>query len=146
MANQNQLKRAQAWLRAHALAYPESYEEFPWGHPVVKVQGKVFLFLYCDKTFLSLSVKLPVSGKAALGLPFASPTQYGLGKSGWVTARFNLADHVPLEMLEEWLDESFRAVAPKRILARLEAGGEDTQPAAAVPRKQSKRRSKRTAR
>jgi predicted DNA-binding protein (MmcQ/YjbR family) len=146
MAKQNPLKRAEARLRAAALAFPESYEEFPWGHTAVKVQGKVFLFLYREKTFLSLSLKLPVSGKTAVGLPFASPTPYALGKSSWVTARFNVMDHVPLEMLQEWLDESFRAIAPKRILARLEAAGEENQSAKASPRKLSKRRSKRTAR
>jgi hypothetical protein len=69
-----------------------------------------------------LSVKLPVSGKVALALPFASPTEYGLGKSGWVTARFRAKDLVPVDMLKEWLDESFRAIAPKRVLARLEEG------------------------
>jgi hypothetical protein len=67
----------------------------------------------------SLSVKLPVSGKLALSLPFASQTEYGLGKSGWVTARFQGKDKIPIEMLKEWVDESFRAIAPKRVLAGL---------------------------
>jgi hypothetical protein len=56
----------------------------------------------------------------ALTLPFASPTEYGLGKSGLVTARFEPDDEVPVEMLEEWIDESFRAIAPKRVIAQLE--------------------------
>ena len=57
-------------------------------------------------------MKLPVSGRTALTLPFATPTEYGLGKSGWVTARFRTGDTVPIEMLKEWIEESFRAVAP----------------------------------
>jgi hypothetical protein len=57
----------------------------------------------------------------ALSLPFAEPTGYGLGKSGWVTARFAAGDDVPVPMLIGWVDESFRAVAPKRLLAKLEA-------------------------
>jgi predicted DNA-binding protein (MmcQ/YjbR family) len=123
MAAPNRLLRAEAALRDHALTYPEAHEEFPWGHRALKVKGKAFLFLSNGKAgaeMFSLSVKLPVSGTMALSLPFASPTEYGLGKSGWVTARFNAKDKVPIDLLKEWVDESFRAIAPKRVLARLE--------------------------
>lgn len=74
-----------------------------------------------DREQLSLSLKLPLSGKAALDLPFAEATRYGLGKSGWVTARFGLGAEIPIELLEAWLDESFRAIAPKRLVAGLGA-------------------------
>jgi len=115
----NALEKAEAALRELALAYPETTEEFPWGHRAIKVKGKTFIFLALDDSGLSLSVKLPASGLAALMLPFASPTEYGLGKSGWVTARFAPEDEVPIEMLQEWLDESFRAIAPKKLVAKL---------------------------
>ena len=106
-------------LRTHALSYPEAKEDFPWGERVVKVRGKVFLFLGKGEN-LSLSVKLPGSANVALGLSFASPTAYGLGKSGWITARFEKRDKPPLEMLRQWIDESYRAVAPKRLAASLD--------------------------
>ena len=32
-------------LRAHALAFPEATEDFPWGERAIKVRGKAFLFL-----------------------------------------------------------------------------------------------------
>ena len=123
MAARNNLKKAKSVLHKHALGYPETIEDFPWGHSAFKVKGKVFLFTYLceDEGFLSLSVKLPISAKMALALPFAAPTQYGLGKSGWVTARLYVTDKIPFEMLKEWLDESFRAIAPKKVLAMLEA-------------------------
>jgi predicted DNA-binding protein (MmcQ/YjbR family) len=111
---------AQAVLRKHALAYPEAREDFPWGERVVKVRGKVFLFLGRPEDGLSLSVKLPGSASLALGLPFASPTGYGLGKSGWVTARFGPREKPPLALLKQWIDESYRAVAPKRLAATLD--------------------------
>ena len=119
----DRLKKAAAALRKHALGYPETIEDFPWGHSAFKVKGKVFLFTYlcAEEGFLSLSVKLPISAKMALALPFAAPTQYGLGKSGWVTARLYVTDKIPFEMLKEWLDESFRAIAPKKVLAMLES-------------------------
>jgi len=109
----------EAALRAHALSYPDAKEDFPWGERVVKVRGKVFLFLGKGES-LSLSVKLPGSANVALGLPFTSPTAYGLGKSGWITARFEKRDKPPLEMLRQWIDESYRAVAPKRLAAALD--------------------------
>ena len=121
MAARNRLARAVAALRKHALAYPDTREDHPWGETAFKVNGKIFLALNLAGGNLVLSVKLPVSGAAALGLPFASPTGYGLGKSGWVTAKFAADDDVPVEMLSGWVDESFRAVAPKRLLAKLEA-------------------------
>jgi len=110
---------AEAALRSHALSYPEAHEDFPWGERVVKVRGKVFLFLGRPENGLSLSVKLPGSASFALGLPFASPTGYGLGKSGWVTARFGAREKPPVELLQRWIDESYRAVAPKKLAAAL---------------------------
>src|ERR1051326_6942087 len=91
------LKKAKAALRTCALAYPEASEDFPWGHAVAKVKGKIFVSTYLDvkKGFLSVGVKLPVSNRMALTMPFAEPTRYGLGKSGWGTATFHLGDDVP---------------------------------------------------
>ena len=110
---------AEAALRTHALSYPDAREDFPWGERVVKVRGKVFLFLGKGES-LSLSVKLPGSASIALGLPFTAPTAYGLGKSGWITARFEKGMKPPIEMLKQWIDESYRAVAPKRLAATLD--------------------------
>ena len=110
-------------VRALALAYPQSVEAFPWGHTAVKVGGKAFLFMGGEGGTLTLSVKLPASHGAALLLPFASPTGYGLGKSGWVTASFPVDAPLPIALLAEWLEESYRAVAPKKLSALVEPGG-----------------------
>ena len=109
-------------VRTLALSYPETTEEFPWGDRVVKVKGKVFVFMGQDaEGRFGCSLKLPRSHALALELPFAEPTGYGLGKSGWVSLRGPELEKAPFAMLEEWLDESFRAVAPKKILATLDA-------------------------
>lgn len=112
-----------ALLRESALSYPGAVEDFPWGERVVKVKGKVFVFLGRDEGELSLSVKLPQSGMLALGLPFASPTGYGLGKAGWVSARFGAREKAPVDLLRAWIDESYRAVAPKKLVAALPGPG-----------------------
>jgi predicted DNA-binding protein (MmcQ/YjbR family) len=148
MASAKQLAQAQAALRKSALAFPDATEDFPWGHCAIKVKGKAFLFLSNginpDDSF-SLSLKLPLSGKLALSLPFASPTGYGLGKSGWVTARFHVGETVPTDMLAEWLDESYRAIAPKRLVARLEDAETGKMEKSKEPRRKRKQnhRSKR---
>jgi predicted DNA-binding protein (MmcQ/YjbR family) len=117
------LSPAERALLKHALSYPEAHEDFPWGERVVKVRGKVFLFLgRPEGALLGLSVKLPGSASFALGLPFAAPTGYGLGKSGWVTARFARRAKPPVELLKQWIDESYRAVAPKRLAAAVPRG------------------------
>jgi predicted DNA-binding protein (MmcQ/YjbR family) len=109
-------------LRDYAMTFPESTEDHPWGHRAIKVKGKSFLFLGGEKdvTELSLSVKLPNSRDAAVDLPFAEPTGYGLGKSGWVTARFAKVAEVPLDLLKAWIGESYRAIAPKKLVKTLE--------------------------
>ncbi len=106
-----------AALRTYALAFPEAHEDTPWGESAIKVRGKTFLFLRADDSGLSLSTKLPESNHSALMLPFAEPTGYGLAKSGWVTARFAPDDDVPLPILRDWIDESYRAIAPKKLSA-----------------------------
>ncbi len=111
--------RHEAALRAHALAYPETTEDFPWGERALKVRGKVFVFMSKDEPGLSLSVKLPASAEGALQFPFVEPTHYGLGRSGWVTATFAPGEKPPLEMLRSWVDESYQAVAPKRLVRSL---------------------------
>ncbi len=113
------LLRAEAALRAHALAFPGAWEDFPWGEErALKVGKKIFAMLYIDAEGLSLSVKLPDSSFAALAFPFASPTAYGLGRAHWVTARFGPKDRLPVELLRAWIDESWRAIAPKRLAPR----------------------------
>lgn len=120
-------KGLHAAVRAHALGMPGAYEEFPWGESVAKVNKKVFVFLghaeYHAKNGYGFAVKLPSSGPVALSLPFTEPTGYGLGKSGWVSVSIPPGDPPPLEMLKAWVDESYRAVAPKKMIAELDGRG-----------------------
>jgi predicted DNA-binding protein (MmcQ/YjbR family) len=126
MSEAKSLKRPDAkLLREFALSLPEAYEEFPWGERVAKVKGKVFVFLGMNGDELGLSVKLPQSGMLALGLPFASLTGYGLGKAGWVTARFAKSEKAPIDLLRSWIDESYRAVAPKKLVAAMSAAADE---------------------
>jgi len=108
-------------LRARALALPETTEDFPWGERAIKVRGKAFLFLRAQGTGVSFSVKLPHSAAEALERPDAEPTHYGLGKHGWVTFTVDASRALPIATFAAWLTESYRAVAPKRLAASLDA-------------------------
>ena len=117
-------KDAKAQILAAALEYPGAWEDHPWGESVAKVGKKVFLFLGQSDADggMGLSVKLPHTSEVALTtFAFAAPTGYGLGKSGWVTASFERGAQVPIPLLLEWVDESYRAVAPVKLRKVLEA-------------------------
>jgi predicted DNA-binding protein (MmcQ/YjbR family) len=140
------IRRLEAAMRDHALRLPEAYEDFPWGERVIKVRKKIFLFLGVGPEGLGFSVKLPQSRFVALSLPFTEPTRYGLGRSGWVTARLRAGEHPPVEVFEPWIEESYRAIAPKRLVLELDRrpGGTGrrtiAKPPTPVPRKRQSRR------
>ena len=108
-------------IRAFALGLPEAWEDHPWGDTVVKVGKKIFLFLGTpdEDGMLGFSVKLPHSNDEALSLPFTVPTGYGLGRGGWVTV--TAPPDAPLDLFIGWIEESYRTVAPKSLVAQLDA-------------------------
>jgi predicted DNA-binding protein (MmcQ/YjbR family) len=104
----------------HALSLPEVWEDHPWeGDRVAKVRKKIFAFLAGDDTG-SLGLKLPHSGGFALSLACARPMPYGLGKHGWVTLQLGDASIPDVDLLREWVEESYRAVAPTTLARQLD--------------------------
>jgi predicted DNA-binding protein (MmcQ/YjbR family) len=109
-------------LRAFGMTYPGAHSKSPWpGHDDLAVKDKTFAYLAVAGDPFSLSVKLPYTGEVALDLPFAKPTAYGLGKSGWVSFTPPEDGIPPLDQLKEWIDESYRAQAPKKLVKELDA-------------------------
>src|SRR5207245_10504095 len=106
----SELSRAVQQLRKFALGYPEAVEDFPWGDRTIKVRGKIFAFLSQGDGTLNLTVKLPQSADAALGLPFTSPTRYRLGRSGRVPAGFPKTSDIPVAIHRDCSHQSQRAV------------------------------------
>ncbi|WP_448580741.1 MmcQ/YjbR family DNA-binding protein [Thermaurantiacus sp.] len=109
------LDALEAALRTQALGYPETHEAFPWGERVVKVRGKIFLFLPHWQGGLSITVKLPQTNEMARLFDCCQPAAYGLGKTGLITCRLSSETDFDTALLPGWVDESFRAVAPKRL-------------------------------
>ena len=111
-------RAAKARLLKYALAKDDATLDHPWGENVAKVKGKVFVFFgmaepdaqYADYV---MGVKLTKALLYAKSLPFVEAMGYGLGKSGWVSVK-KPKGAVPTAMFEEWIDESYAYVAPKR--------------------------------
>ncbi len=116
------LDTAETALRRFGQTLPETREDFPWGHCALKVRDKVFAFVSLEDGQLRLSIKLPGSSEVAMHLPFAAPTGHGLGSASWITARFGAGDEIPMGLLEAWIVESYRAVAPPALVRRLPEG------------------------
>jgi len=127
-------------LRAFGLAYPGAHLKSPWpGHKDLAVKDKTFAYLSIEGQPLGISCKLPQSSAAALALDFTKPAEYGLGKSGWVSATFDAGAPVPVDMLKEWIDESYRAQAPKKLVATLDGAAPAEKPKAkATPKAKAK--------
>jgi predicted DNA-binding protein (MmcQ/YjbR family) len=107
-------------VREFALSLPEATEEHPWGEDVAKVRGRIFVFLGSPGS-RRMTVKLEESHAHALSIDGAERTGYGLGDSGWVTVPLR-AQGVNVALLRDWVEESYRIVAPKRLLAELDVG------------------------
>jgi predicted DNA-binding protein (MmcQ/YjbR family) len=104
-------------VRNYALGLPEAWEDHPWGEVVAKVGKKIFVFLGMpDSDPVRVCVKLTDSHHHAMSIQGAEPAGYGLGRSGWVLVP---VEPVPVDLIEEWVEESYRNVAPKRLIAQL---------------------------
>jgi len=111
-----------AELRAWGLTLPGAHSKSPWPeHDDLAVKDKTFAYLPAKGRPFSLSCKLPYTGYEALQLPFAEPTGYGLGKSGWVSFSPPDGQLPDLAQLKEWVEESYRAQAPRRLVKELDA-------------------------
>ncbi|MCP9208214.1 MmcQ/YjbR family DNA-binding protein [Streptomyces sp. NEAU-Y11] len=111
-------------VRAFALGLPGAWEDFPWDSAVVKVGKKIFVFLGPDDGDRTPGITVKLRDEAAhahaMSQPGAAPTGYGLGRSGWVS--IPLAGGAPgADLLCDWVEESYRTIAPKRLVAELDA-------------------------
>lgn len=107
-------------LQRFALGLPGAFEDMPWeGDVVAKVGKKIFVF-FGSGASPGISVKLPESADHALSVPGATPTSYGLGKHGWCSVPVGTAE-APLDLLLDWVEESYRTIAPKTLVSELDA-------------------------
>jgi hypothetical protein len=122
--------------RKFALTLPAAAEDFPWGEPVIKIRkkpgvprwrkhgegvyGPMFLWLgHRDASPQVVAVKLTDSYEQATVVAQAVPTSAsGLGQWGWLSINVSAAD---IDLLCDWIDESYRAHATRKLIAELDA-------------------------
>jgi hypothetical protein len=118
-----------ARLRKVCLALPEAHEVEAWGEPTFRVRNKLFA-MYAAANKHHGAGRPAVWCKAAPGnqalMVRADPERYFVppyvGPSGWVG--------VWLDRNADWMEvtelmrDSYRLVAPKKLVALLEEGGE----------------------
>ena len=118
-------KAAERRLIAYAARYPGAWEDHPWDHTVMKVGTKIFVFFggaAVEPDRLSVTVKLPISAEMALTLPYMTGAGHGLWKGGWAQLTQETGDAFDLATIEAWIDQSYRAVASKKLVKLLDAG------------------------
>jgi predicted DNA-binding protein (MmcQ/YjbR family) len=110
-----------AELRGICLAFPEATEKSFGGHeaPSFRVADKLFVVLTEDRWALTLKA---ASGEQAL-LVSADPDRFFVpryvGSKGWVGVR--LTHPVDWQEVAELIEDSYRLIAPKALVRRLES-------------------------
>lgn len=111
-------------VRAFALSFPNAFEDFPWGVPAVKVATgskwpPLFVWLGArDADVHAVYVKLTASYEQAVAIAGAFPTTMsGVGQWSRLTVPLPVSD---VDLLLDWIDESYRNVAPKRLVRLLD--------------------------
>ena len=108
-------------LRHICLGYPESEERETWGQPTFRVRGKIFaMFGITDDESPTAVTTLKSTldeqrSLLATGHPFFYPSY--VGSKGWIGVV--LDDATDWTEIAELVDDSYRAVAPSPLIARL---------------------------
>ena len=117
-------RAAETELIAYARTFPGAWEDYPWEHTVMKVGQKIFVFFggaQMPDDVLSVTVKLPISYEMALTLPYMKGAGHGLWKAGWAQLTQHTGDDFDLDTIRGGIDQSYRAVAPKKLVKQLDA-------------------------
>ena len=109
-------------VRKLALGYPEVEESIVCNKAAFKARNKGFVFLGMDDESYNVMLKLDASISEATRLAKAE-SWCRVGANGWVTAVFGHKQAPPPGLLERWIDESYRLLAPKQLVAMLAEGG-----------------------
>ena len=129
-----------AQMRKLALALPETEEKSHFDQPDFRVRGKIFAGLSVDGKQGTLKLTPEIQAMVLDERAGAfTPAAGAWGRSGWT--RVDLA-RVEIGALEELIVESWRIVAPKRVVAAREASARGEAP---TPKVRAKKRATKKA-
>lgn len=111
-------------LREICLPLPEAQESEAFGAPTFKIRNKNFAMLHRHEDRISVWCKSSFDEQQAL--IHSEPERYFsppyVGHNGWVGAW--LDDDPDWESIDEIITESYRLIAPKRLVRTLDEAGE----------------------
>jgi len=109
-------------LRGICLPYPEAVEAEAFGTPTFQVRTKNFAMVHKPDHRVSVWCKAPPAAQEAYLA--SEPDRYFkppyLGPKGWVAAWLSPECDPDWEAIAELVDESYRLIAPKRLVAALD--------------------------
>jgi hypothetical protein len=106
-------------IRTHAMTFPETTEGSSCVNRAFKAGGKNFVFVGEKEYETNMRLKLGDSIPEIAKLAKTDPDRWQVGKGGWALLRFDPDNPPPNDDLERWITESFRLLAPKKIVAQL---------------------------
>lgn len=108
-------------IRLMVLGFPETVEGSSCVNRAFAAGGKNFAFLGEKENECSLRIKVDSSRSEFEELGANDPDRWQIGKAGWAMLRF-APDAPPSEPdLCRWITESFRLLAPKRLVNEFDA-------------------------
>ena len=112
-------------LRAICLDYPEAVEAVAFGSPTFQVRSKNFAMVHKPDERVSVWCKAPPGAQEAYIA--SEPDRYYkppyLGPKGWIAAWISPECNPDWVAIKEIVDESYRLIAPKRLVATLDKAG-----------------------
>jgi len=111
-----------ATLRDLCLTYPQTSEEIKWENPVFLVHRRIFVLVHsADDGRVGIWLKAGKGVQEAFveadGERYYRPPYFG--PKGWLGAWVSAESQPIWPVIEDLIDESFRLVAPKRVVALL---------------------------
>lgn len=108
-----------AALRDFAMSFPEAEAGTSCVKRAFRVRKKAYVYIGMKKEGYNVMVKLRDSLAAASALQAEQPDRFQVGAHGWTTVRLPHDDLGPPGLLEGWIDESYRLLAHRSLVAML---------------------------
>ena len=112
-------------LRQLCLALPEATEKEAWGDPTWRVRDRIFAMQKGNFEGGRPSLWLKAAEGAQEALVAADPDRFFVppyvGHKGWVGVHLD-GRRVPWDEVGELVEDSYRLIAPKRLVLTLDAG------------------------
>lgn len=106
-------------LRDYAITLPETSEGASCVHRAFRARKKNFLFVG-EKDDGSCKVMLKLGPSLEAGQEIAqTDSRFQAGSNGWATIRFGASNPPDAALLKQWVDESYRLLAPKGLVKLL---------------------------